>query len=125
MPAPEIKGNVFQKFEKSLPFARTYVDTFAKRVRAAAESLKEEGNGDGTFVTIEALRQQFKTSAWADLKKDDSRITKLLKHAVFADENGNISVDKIILFAVLNSAGNPLNRSEVFYIILQEGGVEK
>ena len=36
LPAPEIKGNAFQKFELSLPFARTYAETFAKRVRGAA-----------------------------------------------------------------------------------------
>ena len=37
LPKPEIKGNAFQKFELSLPFACTYADTFEKRVRAAAE----------------------------------------------------------------------------------------
>jgi len=36
LPAPPLTGNVFQKFEQSLPFARTYVDTVAKRVRQAA-----------------------------------------------------------------------------------------
>ena len=47
LPPPKIEGNEFQKFELSLPFARTYVDTFAKRVRSAAHKMQEEGKGDG------------------------------------------------------------------------------
>ena len=56
LPAPEIKGNAFQKFELSLPFARTYADTFAKRVRGAAFKHKQDKKGDGSTVTIETLR---------------------------------------------------------------------
>ena len=40
LPSPELMGNVFQKFERSLPFACTFADTFAKRVRQAAEELR-------------------------------------------------------------------------------------
>jgi len=123
--APELAGNVFQKFEKSLPFSRTYVDTVAKRVRQAAESCKEEGKGDGSTVTLEALRKVFLTPAWADLKKEDSRITKLINHAVFANGGGNIDVNSLILFAILNSPGSVEYKSEVLYSVLQEGGVEK
>lgn len=37
LPAPTIQGNAFEKFELGFPFGRTYVDTFEKRVRIAAE----------------------------------------------------------------------------------------
>ena len=123
--APELVGNVYQKFEKSLPFSRTYVDTVAKRVRQAAESCKAEGQGDGTTVTIEALRKVFVTPAWADLKKEDSRITNMINHTAFANDDGNIDVNSLILFAILNSPGSVDYKSEVLYSILQEGGVEK
>ena len=57
LPAVTPSGNAFQKFEQSFPFSRTYVDTFAKRVRAAAEKLKTvDKKGDGKTVTIEAMR---------------------------------------------------------------------
>ena len=75
LPPPEIKGNAFQKFELSLPFARTYAETFAKRVRGAAFKHKAEGGGDGSTVTLETLRDTFRTQAWSDLHADDSRIT--------------------------------------------------
>ena len=56
LPPPEIKGNAFEKFELSLPFARTYAETFAKRVRGAAFKLKSDGGGDGSTVTLDTLR---------------------------------------------------------------------
>lgn len=86
--APEIKGNVYQKFELSFPFSRTYADTFAKRVRAAVEIDRLGKKGDGTTVTIEALRIIFTTPAWEELKMDDSRVTKLIKSPVFKNTKG-------------------------------------
>ena len=80
LPAPAVKGNAFEKFELGLPFGRTYVETFVKRVRIAAE---KSSMGDGKTVTIEALRETFLTPAWADIKQDDSRITRLIKSRVF------------------------------------------
>ena len=124
LPAPALEGNVFQKFERSLPFARTYVDTVEKRVRAAADDLKAKGEGDGKSVTVEALQKAFTTAAWADLGKEGSRTNKLVTHAVFADDNGKISVNKLILFAVLNSPGTSTYKSEVLFNVLQEGGSE-
>ena len=120
--APLIQGNVFQKFELSFPFARTYVDTVARRARAAAAELERLGEGDGSFVTIEALRKTFRTPAWSSIRKDDSRITRLLTHSVFSDENGNISVTKIVLFAVLNAGGNVKDRSEVLFSVFKDRG---
>ena len=75
LPAPVVRGNAFEKFELGLPFGRTYVDTFVKRVRVASE---KSGSKNGETVTIEALRETFLTPAWSELKQDDSRITKLL-----------------------------------------------
>ena len=125
LPAPLLTGNVFQKFEQSLPFARTYADTVAKRVRQAAEECKQNGTGNGSNVTIEALRNVFKTPAWADLSKEDSRISRLIKHAVFSNDKGKtIDANSLILFAILNSPGSAIHKSEVFFSVLQDGGAE-
>ncbi len=103
LPAPAITGNAFEKFEKSFLFARTYCDTLERRVRAAAK----KSGGDEKFVTLEALREVMVTKAWAELKDDDSRLCKLLKTSVFTDpKQGGISVDSLILFAVLNCQGD-------------------
>ena len=125
LPPLEPKGNAFQKFEQSFPFSRTYVDTFAKRVRGAAEKLKMENKGDGKTVTIEALRQVFTTEAWADLKKEDSKIVKLIESPVFKSKNGGIDVDSLILFGFLNCQGDVRYKSQVLYSVMQEGGPAK
>ena len=55
LPSPKIEGNIYERFELSLPFQRTYAETFAKRVRFAAAENKKKSIGDGTTVTMEAL----------------------------------------------------------------------
>ena len=103
-----------------MPFARTYADTFEKRVRAAAEKDKIEGKGDGQTVTLESLRAVFITEAWADLKKDDSRITKLVSSDVFKNKKGKnkIWADYLILFGILNCAGDAKAKSIALYSVL-------
>ena len=115
LPAPEIEGNAFEKFELSLPFKRTYADTFEKRVRAAAAANKERGQGDGTTVTVEALRETFKTPAWSEIKQDDSRLVKLLKSPVFQNKKGAINVDYLLIFGFLNCPGDVATKSDVLY----------
>jgi hypothetical protein len=65
---PQIIGNSYQKFELSLPFGRTNVDAFAKRIRAAAEKDKVAGKGDGKTVSLESLREVFTSPAWEEIK---------------------------------------------------------
>ena len=103
-----------------MPFARTYADTFEKRVRAAADRDKIEGKGDGQTVTLESLRAVFITEAWADLKKDDSRITKLVSSDVFKNKKGKnkIWADYLILFGILNCAGDAKAKSIALYSVL-------
>ena len=36
IPAPSLIGNQYQKFELSLPFARTDINAYVKRIRGAA-----------------------------------------------------------------------------------------
>ena len=125
LPPVSPKGNAFQKFEQSFPFSRTYVDTFAKRVRAAAEKLRMDKMGDGSIVTREALAQVFTTEAWADLKKEDSQISKLIQSPVFKHKNGCIDANALILFGFLNCPGDVRHKSQVLYGVMQEGGPAK
>jgi len=106
----------------SFPFSQTYADTFAKRVRAAADRLKLEKKGDGSNVTLAALRDVFTTAAWADLKKSDSRITKLMESDVFKHKKGDIDVNSLILFGIMNCPGDARRKSQAFYGVLQDGG---
>ena len=115
--APDIEGNHFQKFELSLPFARTSIDTFAKNVREAADG--------SVTVTLEALRRVFKTPAWSELQQDESRITKLITSSVFQNKDGAIVADYLILFGFLNCAGDVIHKSFVLYTIFQAGGFDK
>ena len=108
-----------------MPFARTYAETFAKRVRGAAFKHKIEGGGDGSTVTLDTLRDTFRTPAWTDIELDDSRITKLISSNVFKNKNGQILADSLILFGVLNCGGDAKCKSEALYGVLQEGGVAK
>ena len=109
----------------SFPFSRTYADTFAKRVRAAASRLQMEKKGNGTNVTLQALRDVFTTAAWADLQKEESRITKLISSDVFKSSKGGIDVNALILFGVLNCPGDIKHKSIALYWCLQDGGPSK
>ena len=120
--APEIKGNVYQKFELSFPFSRTFADSFAKRVRAAVAMDKIEKKSDGTTVTIDSLRRVFTTPAWEELKDDNSRVTKLIKSPVFKNADGQIDANWLILFGFLHCAGDIEHKSEALYGCFQAGG---
>ena len=109
----------------SLPFACTYVTAFARRVREAAEKDKLIEKGDGTTVTIESLQTCFVTPAWTELKKDGSRIMKLLNSSVFKNDGEAIDVNNLLLFGFLNCPGSVEDKSELLYTIFQDGGKEK
>ena len=120
LPPPEIKGNEFQKFELAQPFGRTYADTFERRVRRAAANDLEAKKGDGKTVTVESLRQTFKTPAWNDINNNDSSLCKLLNSSVFKHKKGKdkIWADWLILFGVLHCAGDAKAKSEALYSVL-------
>ena len=118
LPPPPISGNAYQKFELSLPFACTWIDVFEKRVR----SVEKDGG-----VTLDDLRNALTTPAWKELKDDDSKICKVLKHPVFETEEGSgiIDVNALLSFAMFHCAGSGTDKATVFYGIFQDGGVEK
>ena len=49
----------------------------------------------------------------------------MFKSDVFKNRKGDILADSLILFGVLNCAGDPNAKSEALYGVLQEGGVAK
>lgn len=73
-------------------------------------------------MSIESLRAVFTTEAWAELKDDNSRITKLVKSPVFKNKDGKIDVNSLVLFGFLHCPGDIEYKSEVLYGCLQEGG---
>ena len=68
------------------------------------------------------MREALCTPAWDDLKKENSRITTLIKSSVFENENGEISVNYLLLFGFLHCHGEIDDRSNVLYEVLQDGG---
>jgi len=99
---PAYGNNVIEQFEYRLPFCRCLITTFVKHVHNAA---KESGSYD--YCTIQALRKEFQSPAWADLEDQNSKLVKLLKSAPFKNENGGLDaehVDKnsLIVFGLLH-----------------------
>lgn len=123
---PAVTRNVkdqYLKFELALPFQRILINVFLKKVDNA---LKE--CGDSGFVTIEALRKQFTTQAWHELKTDGSPLIQILTAPAFKREGhtmDQIDVDILKTIGLFHCAGKPRDKAIVFYGILQEGGVEK
>ena len=66
-------------------------------------------------MTLASLREVFNTPAWLELKKDDSRITKMIISPVFRDRYGKISVNHLILYAFLNCPDDVEKKSEILY----------
>ena len=94
-------------------------------MRDAAKICKLEKTGNGETVTIEALRRTFTTAAWADLKVDDSRITRLIEHPIFKNRRGKIDANWLICFGFLNCPASVEFKSKVLYSAIQRGGPEK
>ena len=109
LPPPSVEGNAFQKFELSLPFGCTWVDTFEKRVREHAE---------GGAVTLENLRTTCTTPAWKEINDDDSKLCQLLKHEVFAKGEGLIDVDSLLCFSLFHCVGSGQDKAQVLYGLL-------
>ena len=53
----------YLKFELSLPFQRILLSNFLKKLDNA-----QKVSGDESYVTIDALKEEFKTDAWKPLK---------------------------------------------------------
>ena len=124
---PEVTRNVkdqYLKFELSLPFQRILLSNFLKKLDNALKV-----SGDGSYVTIDALKEEFKTDAWKPLKQPDSMLVKMLKHPFFKDSKENhtadqISVDYLKLFACFHCSAKPRDKAVALYEILQDGGLE-
>lgn len=123
-----------------MPFHQTFIDAFDRRIRNAAritagekpleageKEVYEEGKANVQYVvtTLEDMRKTFVTEAWAGLKQDDSEISKLVTHEIFASSDGKIDIEKLLLFAILHCAGNNTRKSEAMYCVFQYGGQEK
>lgn len=104
------------KFEAMLPFKRLKVEVIESKLKAAT--------GEEKHLTLEKMREVFANDAvWADLKNDDSVLVKILQSEQF-QEDGKISRDALIVYAILLSVGNPKTKARVFYDVLQDNNQE-
>jgi hypothetical protein len=119
LPAIDLTGlDGPSKFEAMLPFKRLKVEVVESKLKGAT--------GDDKHLSLAKLREVFASdAAWADLKNDDSVLVKSLNSEYFKDEdNGDISRDALILYAVLLSVGDAKTKARVFYDVLQDNNQE-
>ncbi len=113
----------YEKFEYSLPFSRTLIKQFEQNVRSA--DLECGGNG---YVTIAVLRKFCVTDAWSQLDTADSKLVKCLTSEAFKDQEkgqayNQIDTSFLLCYGLLLCSGTPREKAEVFYGVLQEGGL--
>ena len=70
----------YRLFELSLPFARTDLNIFCAKLKLAVLDCCEDGED---FVTIDALKNRFKTEAWKPLSDENSVLSKFLTSSAF------------------------------------------
>jgi hypothetical protein len=126
LPSISLAGkDAFEKFELSLPFCRTTIKNFAENVAKAHEACGGEG-----YVTIDSLCKVFTTPAWAQLTQNDSKLVKVLLSDAFKDKSKHHGPDQIcetylMCYGLILCAGKPVEKCEVFFGILQDGGIAK
>jgi hypothetical protein len=120
LPAPSTSSSdKYTQFALSLPFARIQVNHFIVKAKIAEQQAGAEG-----YVTLETLRGELTTPAWADLGDENSTLSKFLLSAAFkkdGQEADQIDCESLIIFALLNSPGKPADKAEHVYNILQDG----
>ncbi len=96
-----------------------------RKVLAAAAASQDVEEG---IVTVDALRAEFDSGAWAALQDDSSTLCGILRHSCFKDEKMGMSEDQLsvtflLLFGLLHCKGKLDEKAIAFYNILQEGGL--
>lgn len=81
--------------------------------------------GEAGYVTLEALQNELTTQAWAGLKDPDSTLSKVLLSDAFKSSDQGINFTTLMLFALIHCAGSPLDKTNVFFCVLQDGGFDK
>ena len=116
-PLPEMKLEGLDanaRFEFTLPFYRIRLEAFVSKVKLAAGESKE--------ITLAKLTEALGgNAAWGDLQNNNSVLVKVLKSSYFKGaEEGTLSTDSLILYAILHSAADLRTRAHVLYDVLQD-----
>ena len=84
LPAPNLDKikDKYQRFELSLPFARSNITHFTRHINAA-----EKHCGGHGFCSVESLKAEFRTPAWSALRKQGTPLKKFLASPHFKDES--------------------------------------
>ena len=107
----------------SLPFCRTPIKIFETNVAVVEQACGHKG-----YLTLSELAKVFNSPAWAALTSNDSKLVKVLTSKAFKDESSGQRGDQIdktyfMCYGLLLCSGTPKEKAEVFYGILQEGGL--
>jgi hypothetical protein len=120
-----LKGkDKYECFELQLPFASIKCVDFWG---AIVEAKKECGNE--SYVTLDSLVKHLTSPSWAPLKDPNSVVSKILLSGRFKDDDSGeteeqINFNILAMFALVMCSGKAVEKVEVFYNILQEGGVQ-
>lgn len=114
----------YEKFEHDFPFNQINIKAFENNVRVAEQACNNQG-----YVTLVELAKVFNTQAWADLSRYDSKLARVLSSEAFKDKSKNQSEDEIdtnflICYGLLLCLGKSKEKAEVFYGVLQAGGLD-
>ena len=116
-------SNKIEKFEKSLPFARTSVTEMFKRIEMA-ENFETEKNAEAKgVVSLETLARTLNSPCWQPLSDPESIIAKLLSDEAFKDaekctEESHIDGVSLRLFSVFHCQGKEKEKAEALYQVL-------
>jgi len=79
-------------------------------------------------VTLDALNKVFTSPAWAQLTQNDSKLCKVLLSDAFKDAKKHQSGEQIdatflMCYGIILCQGTPREKAEIFYAVLQDGGL--
>lgn len=135
MPVVKWEGlsDLYERFEKSLPFNRIKIGTMLEKIDEAEKAALDNAGGVmpddvDPFTTLQALRQALPTDAWRDLLDNDSALAKTLLSPQFKGKGHDadqIDTNTLKMFSLLHCASKkPIEKATALYNILQEGGLE-
>lgn len=108
------------KFEAMLPFKRYKAETLETKFKTISGAEKKS-------FTLTQLREALGSDkVWADLSNDNSTLVKILTSEYFKSEDneGEISRDAAIIYALLLSVGDAKTKARILYDVLQDNNQE-
>lgn len=81
-------------------------------------------------MTIDALKAEFTSDAWADLHDDESTLYRFLNSDTFKNvikrlRDEQIDSETLALFAILHCPGRAQDKAEHLWFVIHEGKIDQ